>query len=449
VHPPENKATLRPVLRLALPVVAEQFLSMLVGFSDTMLTGWYLSRDHLAAVNLMTYAIWLLLNLFVFITIGATALVARFTGSRQPDMASRVANQAVLLGVAFAVPATLVGLLLGRNLVGAMQLSGEAASLALSYWKIMMLCVPAIMMISVGVACLRGAGDTVSGLAIMAIVNVVNVALSWSLMLGWGPLPELGWNGIAWGTCTGYLVGGVLMVLLLARGRAGLKLRPVDLRPDRHLMWRMLRIGIPGGVDVSAIIVCQMWYLALVNGLGSLAAAAHGVAIRIESIAYLPGTGFQVAAGTLAGQHLGAGDRKGANRSVILATIVGLIVICAGGVVLYTAANPLARMFLRPEEYEVARTAAPLLQTVALVMPALALMMILTGALRGAGDTRWPLLFTLIGFLAVRIPATYALTEWWTLGVQGAWYAMAIDIVVRCLLVMYRFWHGGWSRVEV
>ena len=181
----------------------------------------------------------------------------------------------------------------------------------------------------------------------------------------------------------------------------------MDLRPDRQLMRRILRIGVPGGVDVSAIIGCQMWYLALVNGLGPLAAACHGIAIRIESIAYLPGTGFQVAAGTLAGQHLGAGDRKGANRSVVLATIVGLIVISAGGIILYTAANPLARAFLRPAEYEVARTAAPLLQTVALVMPALALMMILTGALRGAGDTRWPLLFTLIGFLAVRIPATY------------------------------------------
>jgi MATE family, multidrug efflux pump len=449
VHSSENKATLKPVLRLALPVVAEQFLSMLVGFSDTMLTGWYLSRDHLAAVNLMTYAIWLLLNLFVFITIGATALVARFTGARQLAMASRAANQAVLLGVAFAVPATVAGLTLGGHLVDAMQLSGEAAALALSYWKILMPCAPAIMLISVGVACLRGGGDTVSGLVIMSAVNVVNVALSWGLMLGWGPLPKLGWDGIAWGTCIGYVVGGVLMVALLVRGRAELKLRLVDLRPDLNLMRRILRIGVPGGVDVSAIIGCQMWYLALVNGLGPLAAAAHGIAIRIESIAYLPGTGFQVAAGTLAGQHLGAGDRKGANRSVVLATIVGLLVISAGGVVLYTAANPLARAFLRPDEYEVARTAAPLLQTVALVMPALALMMILTGALRGAGDTRWPLLFTLIGFLVVRIPATYALTAWWTLGVQGAWYAMALDIVVRCLLVVYRFWHGGWSHVQV
>ncbi len=147
-------------------------------------------------------------------------------------------------------------------------------------------------------------------------------------------------------------------------------------------MRRVLRIGVPGGADVATIVFCQMWYLALVNGLGSLAAAAHGVAIRIESIAYLPGTAFQVAAGTLAGQHLGAGDRKAANHSVVVATIIGLIVISMGGVVLYAAATPLAQLFLRPEEYEVARAAAPLLRTVALVMPALALMMILTGAAR-------------------------------------------------------------------
>ncbi len=214
----DHKATLRPVLRLALPVVAEQFLSMLVGFSDTMLTGWYLSRNHLAAVNLMTYAIWLLLNLFVIITIGATALVARFVGAKQFDMASRVTNQAFLLGLLAAAPATAAGLMFGGQLVGAMQLTGEAAAFALSYWRILMPCVPAIMLISVGVACLRGAGDTVSGLAIMTVVNVVNVALSWGLMLGVGPLPELGWDGIAWGTCIGYLTGGMLMFALLVRG---------------------------------------------------------------------------------------------------------------------------------------------------------------------------------------------------------------------------------------
>ena len=444
-----GQGTLRPVLRLAVPVLLEQFLSMLVGFSDTMLTGWYLTRDHLAAVNLMVYLLWMLISLFVVVTVGATAIVARSVGAGDLNRACRATNQAFLLGMVLVVPATLLGWLFGSSLVRLMQLTGEPAALAVRYWEILIPVLPAIMLLSVGIACLRGAGDTVSGLVIMGIVNLVNIALSWGLMLGWGPLPELGWDGVAWGTAIGYVVGGVSIVGLLVRGRAGLVLDGRMLRADADLVRRLLRVGIPGGADIGAVVLCQMWYLAIVNQLGSLAAAAHGVAIRIESLAYLPGVAFQVAATTLAGQYLGARDHRRANHSVLMACLASLVIMLAAGVVFYTGAGAIARLFLRDEQLDVAQQAAPLLRTIALGMPALALLTVFTGALRGAGDTRWPLVFTLIGFLVVRIPTTYALTGWIHWGVEGAWYAMVTDLYVRSALVTYRFWHGGWTRGEV
>jgi Na+-driven multidrug efflux pump len=122
----------------------------------------------------------------------------------------------------------------------------------------------------------------------------------------------------------------------------------------------------------------------------------------------------------------------------------------------------LALLLVGARQERIALAAAPLLQTIALAMPALALNMILSGALRGAGDTRWPLAFTFVGFVGVRLPAAYWLcfetlavpgTTWtvtgWGLGVQGAWYAMVADLSVRAALVLYRFWHGGWRRIEV
>jgi len=264
------------------------------------------------------------------------------------------------------------------------------------------------------------------------------------------------------GTLSGFVVGGLLVLALFAKGRFGLRLQWRRLRPDGDLIRRLLRIGLPGGADTLSVIGCQLWFMSVINQLGNLATAAHGVAIGVESVAFLPGVAFQMAAATLAGQYLGAGNYRKAGRSVLMACLVGGGVMVTAGACFFTLADHLPRLFVGSEQADVARLATPLLRTISMAMPALALTMILTGALRGAGDTRWPLVFSMIGFLGVRIPLAYWLAfpaikipgtglvlTGWGLGVVGAWYAMVTDLSVRATLVTYRFWHGGWKRVRV
>lgn len=450
------------MLRLAIPVLIEQLLGMLVWFSDRVLTGHYLDTPHLAAITLMAYVLWLLWGVFQVVAIGATAMVARLVGAGDLESARRVTNQAFVVGAAVAAVVTVLGGVLGERAVLFLQLRGEAAALATTYFRYILPVMPLIMAQTVGIACLRGAGDMVAGLIIMAIVNLVNVAVSWALVLGLGPLPELGWNGIAIGTLAGFVVGGLLVLGLLSRGRRGLRLQWRLLQPDGDLIRRLLRVGVPGGADMLSIIGCQLWFVSVINQLGDRAAAAHGVAICVEALAFLPGTAFQMAATTLAGQYLGAKDYRRAGRSVLMACLVGGGFMVTMGVIMYTQAHPLASLFVKSQQADVAQLATPLLRTVSLAMPALALTLILSGALRGAGDTRWPLVFSLIGFLGVRIPAAYWLalesvqvpgTGWivagWGLGVLGAWYAMVADLSVRAVLIVYRFTHGGWKRVNV
>ena len=458
----EIPGTLRPMLRLAIPVLVEQLLGMLVGFSDRVLTGHYLETPHLAAITLMSYVLWMLWGVFQLVSIGATAMVARFIGGGDLGSARRLTNQAFVVGAVLAAVVTLLGAVLGERAVHFLHLEGEAAELATTYLRYILPAMPLIMAQTVGIACLRGAGDMVSGLIIMAVVNVVNVSVSWALVLGLGPLPELGWQGIAIGTLCGFVVGGLLALGLLMRGRMGLRLQWRGLWPDRELIRRLLRVGLPGGADVLSIIGCQFWFLAVINQLGDRATAAHGVAICVESMAFLPGVAFQMAAMTLTGQYLGAGDLRKATRSVLMACLVGGGIMVTVAAITYVQALPLAQLFVKSQQADVARLAAPLLQTVSLAIPALALTMILSGALRGAGDTRWPLIFSLVGMLGVRIPAAYWLafesiqipgTGWIIagcgLGVLGAWCAMVTDLTVRATLVVFRFWHGGWKRVEV
>ena len=430
-------------------MLAEQVLVMLVGFSDTLLAGHYLSESHLAAMTVISYALWMLTNLFAFVAIGAVAMTARFVGAGDWPAANRVVGQSFLLGGILALVFTTCGVLWGDHLAGALRLEGEPAALATRYLRILMPMLPMMMLEAVGIGCLRGAGNMVAGLITMILVNVINVSVAWSLLLGLGPWPPMGWDALPIGTACGHAAGGLipLAVLLASRGGLRLALRPV--RPDFRLMRRILRIGIPGGIDVLSIVGCQLIFISIVNRLSTDEVAAHGVAIRIESLAYLPGYAFQVAAATMAGQYLGARDYAQAGGSVLVACLASGTLLTGAGMLLYFEAQQLVDLFVSGGQTGVAAIAPALLRIVSIAMPPLAIVQVLTGALRGAGDTRWPLAFTFIGFVGVRLPAAYLLAIAWGWGIKGAWYAMVADVLVRCALVSYRFAHGGWKRTEV
>lgn len=445
----DQPGTLRPLLALVWPVLAEQLLVMLVGFSDTLLAGHYLDESHLAAMTVISYALWTMTNLFSIVAIGALAMTARFVGASDRPAANRVVNQSLLLGGILAAAFTTAGLLWGERFAAALGLAGEPAELAGRYLKILIPMLPLMMCEAIGIACLRGAGDMITGLVAMIMVNVVNITVSWGLVSGAGFFPELGWDGLAIGTACGHALGGLIPLAVLLRGRFGLRIERRLLRPEPDLMRRILKIGVPGGLDVLSIVFLQLVFLSIISGLSTDELAAHGVAIRIESIAYLPGYAFQVAAATLAGQYLGAKDYRRASRSVWVACAVNGGLLTVAGLVLLLGAPYLVALFLNPQQTGVLAIAPSLLRIVSIAMPPLALMQVFTGALRGAGDTRWPLLVTILGFLGVRLPLAYLFVSTWHWGVQGAWYAMVIDVLVRCALIGFRFLHGGWKRVEV
>lgn len=451
------------LVRLSLPVLLANFLHVLVEYVDTFLAGRFLTGpEPLAAISLIRYAMWLVFTLFAFVSIGATALIARFVGAGDMRTASRTLCQSLVLGAILSLVFMGLGFAGARWLTGVMHLEGEAARLALVYLYFVLPVLPALMVEEVGVACLRGAGDTVSGLAIMGFVNIVNLVVSATLLIGWGPIPAMGWPALAIGTVTARLLGAVIMLALLAKGRAGLKLTLSGLKPDYEMLARLLRIGVPGGVDAIAVVGCHFWYVSIINRLGTMAAAAHALGISIEALSYLPGSAFQVAAATLVGQSLGAKDERRATRSVLAACALAGTFMTACGLLFFFAPRMLVQVFLGDNDPPLADLCVRLLPIVAVSMPALAIGMTFTGALRGAGDTRWPLAITLLGFLGVRIPLAYVFSQQtffvpgtnWELagygwGVAGAWMAMVVDVHVRAMFTSLRFFQGGWRRIEV
>lgn len=455
--------TFRFIFALALPVLAEEMLTLLVGYTDWWLTSRFLpGTAYKAAMGLMAYITWLLPSLFAAVAIGGTALVSRFIGAGQRAKAVMVTNQAVGIGFVFAAGVTIAAWFGAPSFVSLLQLEGNAADLATRYVRILTPVIPAIMIEQVAAACLRGAGDTVSGFLAKCMVNLVNVTISTGLVLGVGPFPKLGWEGLAIGTACGHGIGGIILLAMLVRGRSGLKLNRRVFRPHASLVRRLLRIGLPGGTDVLAILSCHLAYVSIINRLGTEAAAAHGLGVQIEALAYLPGSAFQVAAATFAGQALGSGDAQRAMRGMLTACGIGIAVMSFAGLVFYFLGPALTTFFTGDWHDPTGQLTARLLKVVAFSMPALAVTMVLTGGLRGAGDTTWPLIFTLIGFLGIRLPGA-CLAAWDSIplpwlelavpgfgaGIIGVWWAMVADVVIRSLLVMWRFFHGGWAAIRI
>lgn len=446
---------------LALPVMGEQSLSLLVGLVDTYLTGQYLQQEHLAAIGMVSYILWLIPALMSSVSIGVGSLVSRFFGARDYGAAVKATNQAIGLGLLIGLGLCLMGSVGASTLPRWIGLQDGAQEAARDYLQILVPALPFMAMQFVGIAALRAAGDTVSGLVSMILVNGINAGLSFALVTGWGPFPKIGWPGLAWGTSIGYITGGSIVLGLLIAGRRGLALSPRAMIPSMEWYLRLLRIGIPGGMDMIATVTCHLWFIGIINSLGTLASAAHGLAIRVESLAYIPCNAFTAAASTLAGQLLGAKQPKRAFRSVLIICGVAMMCMVGVGVLFLMGSRPLVEVFVGSKHEALLPVVVGLLQTIAWGLPALAVVNVIGGALRGAGDTRGPLVMTLTSLLGVRIPLTYFLCleqaeffEWigitplgW--GLAGAWYAMLIELSFRATLFAGRFYFGPWSRLRV
>jgi MATE family, multidrug efflux pump len=297
----------------------------------------------------------------------------------------------------------------------------------------------------IGMAALRGAGDTRTPLYVMLGVNVVNIAFSWLLVNGNLGAPTLGVAGSAIGAAVARGGGGLLLIWLLLRGRSGLKLT-LDFRPDWSILRRILRVGAPSGAEQLVFQGALLVFVTFVTSLGTTAYAAHNVVINIESLSFLPGMGYAIAASTLVGQALGAKHPDEASASAYEALLQGELMMAALGLCMMLFPHQLIQAFVA--DPAVADVGAPAMRIAGAIQPLLALNFIMSGALRGAGDTRWPLYTKIISTWGTRLPLVYVFLGL-GLGLTGIWMAMGIDFLLQSLLALWRFRTGKWKMMRV
>ena len=430
------------VLKLAMPAVAERVLTLLVNIVNTILVG-HLGAAALAAVGLSGTISMIGSTLFQAVGTGSTALVAQAEGAGNRPLARRVLGQSMLVALALGLASLVVFLPLSRQSLIWLGAEPETVALGVHYLPYMAATLPMMSLLMVGNAALRGTGDTRTPMLIMGGMNVINVVLSLVLIRGWGPLPALGVTGAGIAAGVSRSVAGVATVAVLLGDRAPIRLTSLMIRPDREVLTRLLEVGLPAGGENMLMRVAFLSYTRVIATLGTAAYAAHVISQRVESITLMPAFGFAVAATTLSGQALGAGDTRRARQSVLHAVTLSAGVAVAGS--LFFIAFPRFMLSLFTSDQAVIAQGIVPLRILAVAQPVMAIAFCISGGLRGAGDTGSVMWITGVGAWLVRVPVAVLSVLVLGLGLPGVQLSMSLDWFTRMCLLIWRFRRSAWG----
>ncbi len=445
---PSGGGLTRTVLTLATPAIGEGLLTTMVLFANTLFLGRLQDDVALAAVGLSSTLLWIANGLFTAVGVAATAMVARFVGRKEPQMAARVAAQALVLGTVAALGIAVAGVLLSDNLLRLMGAEAEVVRQGSLYINVILASSILSFPTFVASGIMRGAGDTRTPMLIALLQNVWNVVAGYSLIFGVGRLPMLGLLGAGVATSTAGALAGCLSLGALFTGRTPLQVEPRSLLIwDGTLAWRIVRLALPNLAREAVNRTGHILFMRIVAALGTVALAAHQIAVRVESLSYMPGWGFSLAAATLVGQSLGRGEEETAVAAVQRTSALACAVMGIIGLSFAFFSKEMVAVFgANPETLSLASMA---LQIAALEQVPLALNMVLSAGFQGAGDTRTPMYVTLFGVLIFRVAVVYALAIGLGWGLRGVWLGTAADWAARAMLTVVLFRIGRWREASV
>ncbi|MEL0063853.1 MAG: MATE family efflux transporter [Gammaproteobacteria bacterium] len=430
------------IWELAWPAILSNLLFSVIGIVSIKIVGT-LGADAVAAVTTGHRIFWGLQAVLMAISAGTTALVARAWGAGDYREAGRVTSVSLWISNGVAILLMVPCLLFPVQIASVFGLAEEPTRLAGEFiWYLSLFNVAFSLNMILGAA-LRAAGDTRTPLWIGAITNVVNVILVYVLVFGLYGFPELGVVGAAIANGVSFAVGGLIFLFLFYSGRMKLGVGGQG-SVTRARIQQLVHIGYPAGIEQFIFQIGFIAFLWLVAFFGTAPYAAYGVGVQILSVSFVVGFGFSIAGATLVGQRMGADDAEGAVRSgwnALWLAIASMVLLSA---VIAFFANEIARFLI--DDDEVVRLTVVFIYIMALVQPLMAIEFTLGGCLRGAGDTRFPLMATMLGLCGVRVglAAIFVVLD---MSVEWIYAALIGDYVLKAIMLTIRFRNGKWQQV--
>lgn len=434
----------RTLFTLALPAVVENILSLSVYIIDAILVGHLHSESALAGTVLSGTIMMLIQTPFQAMGVATIALVARSWGEQDIPKARRYARQSISIAWILSLVLAIVGFLFAFQMIHWMKAAPDVIQAGGSFMRIIILSLPFQIPMFICSGIFRGSGDTRTPMYITGIINVLNVLISWVLAFGIGPFPKMGLMGVAWGTMIAQSVGGMIALTILVQGWSNLRIPIWGLFTwNKNIIHQIWVIAYPVMIERFIATSAQVVFYGIITRLGTTALAAHNVALRVESIAFQPPWGVNIAVATIVGQALGARQTQFAELTVKK----GLQWIGIGMAFLSVAFLLFSHQFVQifGATPEVLRQSGIVLKIAAVEFPFIAFFAVLSGCLRGAGDTRSPLYVMLICLAVFRFGVVYLFAVVFNWGLPGVWWATTLDWMARAGGLWYVFHKGAWK----
>ncbi len=442
-----RRADLAAMARLAIPVVVVQVGMMLFGVVDTMVVG-RLSSEALAAVALGHVAVITISSFGVGLILGIDPLLNQALGARDTDAFRRAFQRGLVLAIGLMIPTTLF-LLPMETILGLLGQPPEIVPTAAAYARIS---IPGLLPFY-GWVVLRLALQAMEKLRpvvmTVVLVNLFNLVADWVLVFGAGPVPQLGPIGSAWAsTIARTLLFAVILVIdrddlgpLFRFDRESFRRRPLV---------RAFTLGLPIGFHLQLELVAFTVIALLMGGMGTLTMAAHQVAINLASLTFMVPLGVAQATAVRVGNAIGAGSSTRARRAASSGLLLGAGFMTLTGILFIAAPGLLARAYTSAGD--VVALAATLIPIAGFFQVVDGLQVVSAGVLRGAGDTRAPLVVNIIGFWLIGFPTSMVLGFTLGYGPQGLWWGLVAGLTAVAFFLLVRIafrFRGDLERLQV
>lgn len=421
------------IIAFALPVASSSILQQLFNAVDVIVVGRFAGSEALAAVGANTTVISLILNLFIGITLGTNAIIARHIGMRDEERirigVSTSAGLAILIGVFLLA----LGLVVSRPLLTLMATPANILEQAVLYLRIYMLGAPFIMIFNFGAAILRSKGDTKRPLYILTVAGVINMLLDLALVIFFG----MGVEGVAIATTVSNIVSAAAITVLLLREEEPFRLKLSRMRPEKAETKAILSLGLPAGFQSMLFSISNVFVQSAVNAYGSDAIAGNSSALIYESIAYLIVPAFSSAAMTFISQNYAAGQfdrcRKIFSQTMLISTLATFVV---GGTFVLLR-EPCMRLF--SADSQVITYGKIRMETALSLLFLCNSYEIASAAMRGYGQSLLPALLTVFGTCVLRLVWIYLVCPVLP-GFRALILAYPVSWVITGAMVLFAYW---------
>lgn len=427
------------ILRYALPVAATGILGQLFNASDIAIVGNFAEGDTVAAVAAVGAngpVIGLLLNIFIGIALGANVVIANAIGRGDKETVSRAVHTSIVAAVLGGIIVGLLGQLVAEPVLSMLQVPEDVFPLALKYMRIYLLGLPVIFLYNFEAAIFRSAGDTKTPLVALALSGVLNVILNLFFVVVLNKTVD----GVAIATVLANVVSSVVLLRRLLRSELFIHVEFKDLRIDWKILWRILKIGVPAGIQGAVFSLSNIVVQSAINSLGKVTMAASSAAFNVEIMAYYILNSFGQACTTFVGQNYGAGQIDRCRKALKLCLIESVIATACAVAIALASGKYLIALF--NNDPEVIRLGMVRLKFIFMSYIFSTIYDCMSGYMRGFGISLTPALLTIFGVCGTRIIWIYMvfpMSQTFETIMQVYPISLAINMVlIFCALIITR-----------